>query len=203
MIIKTVPVAAAAYLLGSISSSVILSRLFGGDVREKGSGNAGATNMARIYGLLAGIATFAFDALKAAVSLYIGHLVLGDNGIALAGICCLIGHCYPLYFSFKGGKGVSVGAALAFFMDWRVGVFVVVAFFLVAVLTKKVSLGSCAAAVSITVAAVIFKVSTPKLILAILGMILVIYKHRENIKRVLQGTEPNFKVPCVGIKREK
>lgn len=193
MVGEIILVDVVSYLLGSISFSVILSKLFGGDVRQKGSGNAGATNMARIYGLLAGIATFAFDALKAAISLVIGHILLGDLGIALAGGCCILGHCFPVFFNFKGGKGVSVGAALAFFMDWRVGVSVVIAFFIVAIITKKVSLGSCAAAIAITVAAIVFQVSTPKLILAVCGMILVVYQHRGNLKRVAAGTEPDFK----------
>lgn len=196
MIIKYSLVGIAAYLLGSLSSSVILSKLIGGDIREKGSGNAGATNMARIYGMLAGIATFFFDALKAAVSLCIGQQLLGDSGIAVAGILCLIGHCFPLFFGFKGGKGFSVGVALAFFMDWRVGVFIIITFLIVALLTKKVSLGSCAAAVGITIAALIFKVSAPKLILSVFGMLLVVFMHRENLKRVINGTEPDFKPAC-------
>ena len=102
-----------AYLLGSFCASIPLSkRVYGGDVREKGSGNAGATNMARVYGMKAGIATFMLDAVKTAAAMLIGVAIGGEAGKALAGAACIVGHCWPVYFSFRGGKGVSVGAAL-------------------------------------------------------------------------------------------
>ena len=79
---------------------------------KKGSGNAGATNMARVYGMKAGIATFMLDAVKTAAAMLIGAAIGGEAGKALAGAACIVGHCWPVYFSFRGGKGVSVGAAL-------------------------------------------------------------------------------------------
>ena len=95
--------------------------------------------------------------------------------------------------NFKGGKGVSVGGALAFGVDWRVGLAVVGAFLLGALLSKKVSVGSLCGALAITAAALIFGVSTPKLLLSILSMALVIFRHRANIERLIAGTEPDFK----------
>ena len=184
----------AGYLLGSMSVSILVSsRIMGGDVRTKGSGNAGATNMARVYGWSAGVLTLAGDALKAAVSMVIGYILLGDYGLAAGGIACIIGHCYPVYHCFKGGKGVSVGAAIALAIDWRVFVAVAVTFFVVAFISKKVSLGSVCGAVMITVASALFGETLPKLILAIVSMILVVFQHRENLKRLYAGTEPDFK----------
>ena len=186
--------ALGSYLLGCISLSIILSKkLYGSDVRGMGSGNAGATNMARVFGLNAGILTLIADAVKAAIAMFIGNLLFGELGICIAGIASLIGHCYPAIYGFKGGKGVSVGVAVAFAIDWKVGLFIVLCFAVVAVCTKKVSPSSIAGAVGIVVACLIFKVSTPELILAIFGAILVIYRHKENIKRLIAGTEPNFK----------
>ena len=193
--------ALGSYLLGCISLSIMMSKkLYGSDVRGMGSGNAGATNMARVFGLNAGIMTLAADAVKAAVAMLAGHLLFGDLGVAIAGIASLIGHCYPVFYSFKGGKGVSVGAAVAFAVDWKVGLFVVACFFIVAFSTKKVSPSSICAALGIVVASLLFKASLPELILAAFGCVLVIYRHKENIKRLIAGTEPNFKP---GSRKEK
>ena len=193
-IYKYILVASAGYLLGSLSMSIILSRaVLGEDVRRKGSGNAGATNMARVYGLKAGALTLGGDVLKASLSMLIGWLLLGAVGLALGGIASLVGHCFPVYYNFRGGKGVSVGAAVALAIDWRVFLSIVLVFALAAFLSKKVSLGSVCAAVAISITSLIFQVSTPKLILAVFGMLLVVFQHRENIKRLINGTEPDFK----------
>ena len=193
-IYKYILVASAGYLLGSLSMSIILSRaVLGEDVRRKGSGNAGATNMARVYGLKAGALTLGGDVLKASLSMLIGWLLLGDVGLALGGIASLVGHCFPVYYNFRGGKGVSVGAAVALAIDWRVFLSIVLVFALAAFLSKKVSLGSVCAAVAISITSLIFQVSTTKLILAVFGMLLVVFQHRENIKRLINGTEPDFK----------
>jgi len=186
--------ALGSYLIGCVSLSIILSKnVFGGDVRGMGSGNAGATNMARSFGMSAGVLTLLADALKAVIAMVVGNLLFGDLGLAIAGTCSLIGHCYPVFYGFKGGKGVSVGAAIAFAIDWKVGIFVVICFAIVAALTRRVSPSSISAAVGIVIAGLIFKVSTPELIMSIIGAILVIYRHKENIKRLIAGTEPEFK----------
>lgn len=191
---KYILVAFAGYMLGSLSMSIVLSRaVLGEDVRRKGSGNAGATNMARVYGLKAGVLTLGGDVLKASLSMLIGWLLLGDVGLALGGIASLVGHCFPVYYNFRGGKGVSVGAAVALAIDWRVFLSVVLVFALAAFLSKKVSFGSVCAAVTISIASLIFQVSAARLILAVFGMLLVVFQHRENIKRLINGTEPDFK----------
>ncbi len=198
-------VAAAGYLLGSLSSSLLLSKVgWGKDVRKHGSGNAGATNMARVFGLAAGLATMACDMLKAVAALWLGRYLLGDVGIAVGGIACMLGHCFPLFHEFRGGKGISVGAMLGLFIDWRVFLTIVVVFLIVAFLTKKVSAGSLAASISIVAAALVFHVSTPKLILAIAAACIAIFQHRSNIKRLSEGTESDFKAaPPVKLKNKK
>ena len=192
--LKYLIVIAAGYLLGSLSSSLLLSKFgWGKDVRKHGSGNAGATNMARVYGMSAGVLTLGGDMCKTAAAMLLGYLVLGDRGMAAAGMACMAGHCYPLLHGFKGGKGVSAGAAIALCIDWRAGLLTIAVFAIAALCSKKVSFGSICAALSLPVWALVLELSQPRCALAIVGMCLVVIRHRENIKRLINGTEPDFK----------
>lgn len=192
--VKYLLVALGSYLLGSVSLSIYLSKkMYGADVRSKGSGNAGATNMARVYGMMAGVLTLGADVLKAVAAMLGGYLLLGDVGLSLGGICCIVGHCFPVFHNFKGGKGVSVGGAISVMIDWRVGLLVVGLFLLMAVLSKKVSLGSICGALAAGIGPLIFGLSTPRIILGIVAMLVVILRHTENIRRLVKGTEPDFK----------
>lgn len=183
-----------SYALGSISVSIMLSRsILGKDVRRMGSGNAGATNMARVYGMSAGVLTLVGDMLKASLSMLAGYLLLGDVGLSVAGMACILGHCYPAYYNFRGGKGVSVGASIALAIDWRVALLAFAAFLVAALLSKKVSLGSICAALMMTVGSMLFQVSEPRLVLAIFVMCMVIMRHYDNILRLINGVEPDFK----------
>ena len=192
--VKILLIALGSYLLGSVSLSIFMSKhMFGGDVRAHGSGNAGATNMARVYGVVAGVLTLVADMVKAAVSMVGGYLLLGDVGLALGGACCILGHCVPVFHNFKGGKGVSVGGMLALLLDWRVGLLVIGCFILGAVLSKKVSLGSICGAIACGVGSLLLVDSLPRLILGLFAMVVVVVRHRENIVRLIKGTEPDFK----------
>ena len=201
--LKFIVAAAAGYLLGSINFSIWISRLMGKDIRSSGSGNAGATNMARVYGWGPGVLTLAGDMIKAALSILIGYFmlggelhepgVLGDWGLMTGGIAVMLGHCFPFMYDFRGGKGVAVGGITALMVDWRVGCAVFGSFIVFALLSKKVSLGSIFGALAVTVAALLVHVSTPRLLLAVVAMIVVIIQHRENIKRLLKGEEPDFR----------
>ena len=200
--LKYIAVVALGYLLGSLSASVLLSKLgWGKDVRKHGSGNAGATNMARVFGLGAGFATLAGDMLKAAAAMWLGMRLLGDAGIAAGGAACILGHCFPIFHDFHGGKGISVGAMIGLFIDWRVFVGIVAVFLIVAFLTKKVSAGSLAACPAIVVFAALFQVSTPKLLLAVCAACVAVFQHRGNIKRLSEGTEADFKAAEPGKKK--
>lgn len=193
-----------SYLLGSLSLSILLSgAIFGKDIRGMGSGNAGATNMTRAFGWSAGVLTLAGDALKAVICMLVGNALAGELGLALAGVGCIVGHCFPVFHGFKGGKGVSVGGAIACGIDWRVGLAVIGSFLLVALLTKKVSAGSICGALAITVSSILLAVGTPKIALAVISMTIVILRHSPNIDRLIAGTEPDFKAgKDRGLKRE-
>lgn len=197
-------IAAGSYLLGSVSLSIFMStRVFGGDVRSRGSGNAGATNMARVYGMMAGVLTLAADMLKAFVSMLVGSVLAGDTGLAIGGVFCILGHCFPVLHGFKGGKGVSIGGALSLMIDWRVGLMVFGSFILFALLSKKVSLGSICGALACGIGSVIFAPSTPRMVLGIFAMLVVVIRHWENIGRLIKGTEPDFKPAKSRAKAEK
>ena len=126
VVLRYLIVIIAGYLLGSLSASILLSRTaLGGDVREKGSGNAGATNMARVYGMGPGVFTLLGDMFKAGLAMLMGWFLLGDWGIAIGGMACISGHCFPFLHDFRGGKGISVGAAIGLAIDWRVFVTII------------------------------------------------------------------------------
>ncbi len=183
-----------SYLLGSFCASIPLSQRFcGGDVRLFGSGNAGATNMARVYGLKAGLATLLLDALKTVLAMLLGAYLMGEAGKALAGIFCIIGHCFPLYFGFRGGKGVSVGAALGLMTGLPVLGIIMAVFFSVVLLSRKVSLGSIAAAVSLPIATWLMGAGEELLVMNAVSAALVVFMHRGNIARLISGTEPDFR----------
>ena len=204
---------AIPYLLGSLNFGVILSKvLYHDDVRKYGSGNAGATNMLRTYGKGAGIATMVLDMMKCLVSVLIGWLLLPTfvsteiipdsatiiqifNPLYLAGLGCIVGHIFPCFYKFKGGKGVSSVAMLMFCASPVVGLIELVCFVVIVAGTKFVSLASvmCAALYPIFLNALCFGFpfgakGFPILISLIISA-LVIFMHRENIKRIYNGTE--------------
>ncbi len=190
---KIILIALIAYLLGSFCASIPLSRhCCGGDVRLYGSGNAGATNMARVYGLKAGLATLLLDMLKTVAAMLLGEYFLGGAGKAVAGAFCIIGHCFPLYFGFRGGKGVSVGAALGLMTGLPVLGIIMAVFFATAAISRKVSLGSVTAAVSLPLASWLTLAGEEIIIMNVFSAALVVFMHRGNISRLIKGTEPDF-----------
>lgn len=181
------------YLLGSISFSVLLTKYkYKQDVRTQGSGNAGATNVARVFGMGAGVLTLVGDMAKTAAAMGIGAALDGDIGLAISGAAALLGHCWPVFFGFRGGKGVSVGAALGLMIDWRVLLIIVAAFAIGFIISRIVSVASIMAAAAMPIAALIVGVSMPKLILALVSGPLVIWMHRSNIVRLFRGEEKKF-----------
>ena len=194
MVWKSLVILVGSFFVGSLSLSILASKtFFGGDIREKGSGNAGATNMARVHGWGAGLLTLAGDAAKAAVCMLAGKALDGEIGLCLGAGACMLGHCFPVLHNFKGGKGIAVGGAVGFGIDWRVGLCTVGAFLAGSLLSKKVSVGSLCGAVAIVASSFLFHVSTPRLILSIFCACLAIARHHANIKRLAEGSEPDFK----------
>ena len=192
--LKLIAAAAAGYLLGSISSAVLLTHTRFGDIRDKGSGNAGATNVARFFGIGMGLLTLLLDGIKTALAMYAGTLLAGPLGATVGAVAALIGHCWPLYFRFKGGKGVSVAGAIAVFLDWRLILILVAVFLLAAFFSKRVSVGSLAASAAYPIAMfALGGFAWHQLALAFFILVLVFFTHRANIGRLIKGTEPVFR----------
>lgn len=182
------------YLLGSLNIAIIISRLvFKSDVRNSGSGNAGATNVARTFGWKAGVLTLAFDFAKCMFACWAGRSLLGNMGVCLAGLGCMFGHCFPVYFHFKGGKGIAVGAAVAFSINPWILLILAIVFFSIAIPTRYVSLSSVCCALTLMIASFFLSGgSIPLIVLACVSGVLAIYMHRANIQRLLSGTEKKF-----------
>lgn len=188
--------AAAAYLIGSVNFSIILSKLIAGkDIRESGSGNAGATNMLRTYGKKMGALTLLLDVLKGVVTVWLVKELSDSITFAyFAGLFVILGHNFPVYFGFKGGKGVATSLGVVFVLDWKTGLIVAVIAILIMALTRYVSLGSiCGGALFIIIefvkALITCDISAVRLICTVLIGGLLIVRHHANIKRLLNGTE--------------
>lgn len=183
------------YFIGSINFAIIISKNKHDDVREHGSKNAGATNMLRTYGKKAALLTFAGDFLKAILACFIGGLLFGHNGLYLAGLFCVIGHIFPIFYKFKGGKGVATIAGVM--CIGNIGAFAIV-FLLYAgvfMVSKYVSLASVMCAFMYTFILnrmnILFGIPNDIHVIFALAMsILVIIKHIPNINRIFNQTEP-------------
>ena len=182
----------AGYLLGSISTGVVLSRLFAKtDIRSQGSGNAGTTNMLRVLGRRMALFTFIGDMLKGIIAVFIGKwLIGGELGGLLGVVGAVLGHYYPLYFGFKGGKGIatSFGSLLFVFPVQALLAFAV--FLILVAVTHYVSVGSIAAAITLPLLIVITRFQEPTLwIITVCIGASVVWRHRANIKRLMNHTE--------------
>ena len=190
MVFRIVLSLITGYLLGSVVTAILISKLvFKEDVRDKGSGNSGATNAARVYGLPFGVLTFIGDFIKGIAACLIGRLIGGSPCMAAAGAACMLGHFFPLYFGFRGGKGVSVGAALALMIDWRIFVAAISVFLIVVFIVRIVSAASIAATVTVGVLSLALAPSVILKLTGALAAVAVIIKHIPNIKRLIAGTE--------------
>lgn len=182
----------AGYLLGSISTGVVLSRLFAKtDIRSQGSGNAGTTNMLRVLGRKMALLTFIGDMLKGIIAVFIGKwLIGGELGGLLGVVGAVLGHYYPLYFGFKGGKGIatSFGSLLFVFPVQALLAFAV--FLILVAVTHYVSVGSIAAAITLPLLIAITRFQEPTLwIITVCIGASVVWRHRANIKRLMNHTE--------------
>ena len=194
-------VAIIAYLIGSINFSVILSKKMAGfDLRDKGSGNAGTTNVLRTVGKKAAIITLICDILKGVVAILIAilanKLVEGSNGALLvqfAGVAVILGHTFPIFFGFKGGKGVATSLGVLIMSNWQIGLICLVFALILIALTQMVSVGSIAAAILYPVLTLFipqnYIIPGNYLIYSVLLAIIIVFNHRENVKRLLKGTE--------------
>lgn len=186
-------IAASAYLLGSLSFAIIVCRLtLHRDIRNYGSGNAGLTNAYRTMGAAKTLLVLFGDIAKGAVAISIGGMLAGPIGKLIAGVFVILGHVFPVYFGFRGGKGVLVGATMLALFDWRIFLVAIALFILAVATTRWVSLGSILGAASFPVTMWIFYQDALLTGIALAMGVAVIFMHRSNIRRILAGTENRF-----------
>ena len=196
-----IAVALIGYALGSISFSVIFSRKFAGfDLREKGSGNAGSTNALRTAGKKVGAITLVCDILKGLVAILlailIGNIFKYENIavlVQIAAVAAIIGHTFPIFFEFRGGKGVATSLGVSLLVNWKIGLICLIFALILMAVTKIVSIGSISAAILFPILVLFirdgFIVEGNYFIFSIILALIVVFNHRSNIKKLVDGTE--------------
>ena len=205
MALRIVITALVCYFLGNHNGAICVSHMLHDDVREHGSGNAGLTNFIRNYGASRSVLVILIDVLKAVLACILGGLMFPEYPIAgrtLGGVAVMLGHDFPALQGFRGGKGILSGWFIAFMIDWRVGLMIAVVFFAAYLLTQYVSLGSILAAATFGIGFVILH---PHDILVVAGTVfmslLTIFQHRENLMRLIKGTERKTNLLSKGKKQ--
>lgn len=184
--------AVIGYLLGSIPFGIVITRMLGlGDLRQIGSGNIGATNVLRTGNKPAALATLLLDSGKGAIAVLLARALAGDGAALIAGAAAFLGHLYPVWLNFKGGKGVATFLGTLLALDWRLGLAACAIWLVTALLTRISSLSALvAAALSPLVA---LWLDGPRLALVVAFMaVLIFIRHRANIARIRTGTEPRI-----------
>ncbi len=176
-----------AYLLGSISPSIIQGRLAGVDIKKEGSGNAGTTNTLRVLGKKAALITLIVDIGKAVLAVFLGS-TQGDLCSYICAVAVFAGHIWPVYFGFKGGKGVATAFGAILMVNWKLALIALAIAAVLTVVTKRMSVGSIFAALSMAVLSVFMEKGFWPY--AALIAVIIIIKHRGNIRRLLKGEEP-------------
>ena len=193
--------AVAAYLLGGVNAAIVISKLkYKQDIRTVGSGNPGFTNFKRVYGLN-GWAIFVMlsDIIKAAIPVCLAMITfrnlydMGQFGAAFTGLFAMLGHCFPVWYGFKGGKAFMAGFGTIWFVDWRMALIAMVLFIVLLLLIKYMSVASCISSVACPVILSIFGAeSIVVLIISAASALLVVIRHKENFKKLAHGTESKF-----------
>lgn len=180
------------YVLGSIPFGMVLARLMGlGNLRNIGSGNIGATNVLRTGNKKAAALTLVLDGAKGALAVVLARALAGEDAAQLAALMAMLGHCYPVWLGFKGGKGVATFLGILLALAWPVGVGACVAWLIGAATSRISSMGALAAA-SASTFLMVFLGAGSSLLLGILLTLLIFWRHRANIKRMKAGTEPRI-----------
>lgn len=186
----------AIYLIAAIPTGVVIARLMGGeDVRQKGSGNIGATNVYRVAGKLAGVLTLVGDTLKGFLPLlaFKTWLEPTPTQLGIASAVAILGHCYPVYLKFKGGKGVATALGIFLVLSPKAVFFALIVFILTVAITRYISLGSVLAALSAPLVILLLNHQQPIFLATLFIAALVTWRHNSNIRRLLDGTENRFK----------
>ena len=200
-IIRIIIAACAAYLIGNINPAIIIGKIKGIDIRKEGSGNAGMTNTIRVMGLGAGITVLAIDVLKAFISVKFGYYLCGAGGAMAAFAGVVLGHCYPVFFGFKGGKGVAASLGAAFALNWPSAFAALIIAGILFAVTRRMSLASLGGALSYPL--FIWHFSPVYLCFSICAAAYLVFMHRANIKRLLNGEEEVLTVGGKGHEKEQ
>ncbi len=200
--LMTALAAILAYLLGSVNGSIIVSRLlYGSDVRSRGSGNAGLTNFFRNYGVTGVAGVIAIDALKGVIGTFLGGLLLSfaavegfeaeftDTGRLVGAFSAILGHVFPVYYGFRGGKGVLTGVSCVFVIDYRAAFIALFIFAVIVAATRYVSLGSIISTCSAPITMLANGFSTRCILIAIAAVLLIVLKHSDNMRRLVNHKE--------------
>ena len=192
----------ASYILGSLNTSLVMSKIKNLDIRKKGSGNAGATNAIRIFGLQNGLLVFFIDTLKALLAAFLTIRILEGTSsdiifeheiyLYFSAVSCILGHCYPIWFSFKGGKGAATGLGSMIYIEPMLIIPSLVVFFIVLVITRYVSFSTIAAFFSLSVASIFFNrdfIDYIFLLFTFTLFLIILYTHKVNISAILDKTE--------------
>ncbi|AUS95969.1 acyl-phosphate glycerol 3-phosphate acyltransferase [Clostridium thermosuccinogenes] len=193
-VLKLCFVGVVGYLLGSANSSLIVGKFYGVDVRKHGSGNAGATNTLRTLGKKAALFTTIGDMLKGFIACLIGMYLAGDTGVIIGGMAAVAGHNWPVFFGFKGGKGILTTLAVVLMMEWKIALILLGIFIIIVAISRYISLGSITSAALLPVFALIFNKSVEFVVVSFILALIAIARHRKNISRILNGTESKFGV---------
>ena len=191
-VIAYIAAAVIAYLLGSVSGAIVSSRVgHKEDIRNYGSGNAGMTNALRTYGIRHAAIVAMIDIVKTILAIVIADRLIGWKwGFLIGSLCAITGHLFPVFYKFKGGKGVLCGLASLLMVDWRIGVLVVAVFAVCVAFTRRVSVGSIFACLSAPLWCHLLKVDPVHTVYVLLAASWLIWCHRSNIRRLLRGEEP-------------
>jgi len=181
-----------AYLIGSIPFGIIISKIMGlGNLRNIGSGNIGATNVLRTGNKLAAILTLIFDLLKGAISVIITYYIFNDTTAQIAALSSFLGHCFPIWLKFKGGKGVATFIGISLALYWPAGILICLTWVLTAFLSRVSSLSALISSLSSILWVWILGVPSAVFVMTVLT-ILIWFRHIENIKRIIKNTEPKI-----------
>lgn len=184
-----------SYLYGSIPFALVIGKLFyKKDIRTEGSGNLGGTNAGRVLGAKAGVAVIILDASKAVVSMLFTSFIAKMTGVNtnimyISALACVIGHCYPIFAGFRGGKAVSVAIGYILTVDIIAGLIGLLVFFIVLKLSKYVSLSSISGTAAVVVVSPFIGIPLTAVITNVIVLIIMVYKHKDNIQRLKDGTE--------------
>lgn len=190
-----------AYLLGSISPSTLLAKAKGLDIKKEGSGNAGTTNTLRVLGKKAAIITLIIDIGKGVLAVSLAFLISGHEAAMLAALAAFIGHVWPVYFGFKGGKGVAVAFGAVLRLDWKLALLMALLLVLVVLVTRMVSVGSLAVGIAFPVCC--WFMYRDFFYVGLIMAIIMIYNHRGNIKRLMNHEENKLDLSKLKHKKDE